>query len=60
MNPDGRGGVDVSADLGATFPFLLRIAIVSLAIAVAFLIGGIVLVKGASRRIRGITTVSDR
>jgi hypothetical protein len=60
MNGDGQPGLDVSADLGATHPGLRRIGIVSLVLAAVFLIGGIVLLTGARRRIRGITTVSDR
>ena len=58
MNPDGRPGIDVSADLAATYPALLPIAIVSLAFGAIFLIGGIALVIGSIRRIRGITMVN--
>jgi hypothetical protein len=50
MNADGRPGVDVAADLGATMPTLLGIAIGSLVIGGVFLIGAVVLIVAAIRR----------
>jgi hypothetical protein len=52
MNADGRPGVDVRADLGATFPALVGIAIGSLVIGALFLIGGALGLASAIRRIR--------
>jgi hypothetical protein len=52
MNVDGRPGVDASADLGATMPPLMPIAIGSLGFGVFFLVGGAVLIVGAIRRSR--------
>ena len=52
MNADGRPGVDVTTDLGATMPALMAIAIGSLALGALFLIGGVLLILGAIRRSR--------
>jgi hypothetical protein len=52
MNADGKSGVDVTADLGATMPSLIGIAVGSLAIGALVLIGGLVLIVGATRRSR--------
>lgn len=52
MNADGRPAVDVAADLGATMPTLLGIAVGSLVIGGIFLIGGVVLIVVAIRRSR--------
>jgi hypothetical protein len=52
MNADGRPGVDVTADLGATMPALLGIAVGSLVFGGIFLIGGALLIVGAIRRRR--------
>jgi hypothetical protein len=52
MNADGKPGVDVTADLGATMPSLIGIAVGSLVIGGVFLIGGLVLILGAIRRSR--------
>jgi len=57
MNPDGRPGVDVVADLGATYPALLGIAIASLALGVILLVVGVLLVGSAIRRSRRAGTV---
>jgi hypothetical protein len=50
MNTDGHAGVDVTADLGATMPTLLEIAIGSFAFGGLFLTGGVLLIVGAVRR----------
>lgn len=50
MNADGQAGVDVTADLGATMPTLLGIAIGSLVFGGLFLTGGLLLIVGAIRR----------
>lgn len=50
MNADGRPGVEVDADLGATFPALLGIAVGSLVLSGVFLLGGALLIAGAIRR----------
>jgi hypothetical protein len=50
MNADGRPGVDVGADLGATFPALLGIAIGSLVLGGLCVLGGTLLIAGAIRR----------
>jgi hypothetical protein len=52
MNADGQAGVDVTADLGATMPTLIAIAVGSLAVGGLFLIGGVLLIAGAIRRSR--------
>ena len=52
MNADGRPGVDVRADLGATYPVLRGIAIGVLVIGALFLVGGGFLIAGAIRRSR--------
>jgi hypothetical protein len=52
MNADGKPGVDVTTDLGATMPSLVGIAVGSLVIGGVFLIGGVVLIVGAIRRSR--------
>jgi hypothetical protein len=59
MNADGQAGIGVTAELGATMPALLVIAIGSLAVGGLFLIGGVLLVVGAIRRSRprGVRTV---
>lgn len=58
MNADGRPGVDVGADLGATYPALLGIAIGSLFVGGVFLIGGALLILGAVRRRRASRVVT--
>jgi hypothetical protein len=57
MNADGRPGVDVRADLGATYPALLGIAIGVLVVGAAFLVGGVLLIAGAIRRASRARTV---
>lgn len=52
MNADGRPGIGVGADLGATYPALLGMAIGSLVFGGVFLIGGSFLIVGAIRRRR--------
>lgn len=52
MNADGQPGVDVTADLGATMPSLIGIAVGSLAVGGLLLIGGVLLIVGAIRRSR--------
>ena len=52
MNPDGRSGVDVVADLGATYPALLGIGIATLVVGAIFLVIAVVLIVGAIRRVR--------
>jgi len=52
MNADGKPGVDVTTDLGATMPSLVGIAVGSLVIGGVFLIGGVVLIVVAIRRSR--------
>ena len=52
MNADGSPGVDVRADLGATLPSLLGIAIAGLAIGAVLLLVGALLLVGSIRRIR--------
>jgi hypothetical protein len=52
MNADGQAGVDVTADLGATMPTLIAIAVGSLAVGGLFLIGGVLLIAGSIRRSR--------
>lgn len=52
MNADGRPGIGVGADLGATYPALLGIAIGSLVAGVIFLVGGALLIVGAIHRRR--------
>ncbi len=52
MNADGRPGIGVGADLGATYPALLGIAIGSLVAGGIFLVGGAFLIVGAIRRRR--------
>jgi hypothetical protein len=50
MNADARPGVDVAADLGATMPALLWIAVGVLAAGTVFGVGGVLLIAGATRR----------
>jgi hypothetical protein len=57
MNADGRQGIGVGADLGATFPALLAIAIGSLVLGAILLGGGTILIVGAIRRTRRASTV---
>ncbi len=52
MNADGRPGIGVGADLGATYPALLGIAIASLVAGGIFLVGGAFLIVGATHRRR--------
>jgi len=52
MNADGQAGVDVTADLGATMPTLMAIAVGPLAVGGLFLIGEVLLIVGAIRRSR--------
>jgi hypothetical protein len=52
MDPEGRPGIDVVADLGATYQALLGIAIVSLAVGGIFLVVGVLLIVGSIRRSR--------
>jgi hypothetical protein len=57
MNADGRPGIDVRADAGATIPVLLWIAVGLLAAGGVFLVGGVLLVVFAvTRASRGRTT----
>ena len=51
MNADAQAEVNVRADLGATMPTLMAIAVGSLAVGALFPIGG-VLDRGAIRRSR--------
>jgi hypothetical protein len=50
MNADGRGGIDVRADLGARLPSVLWIAIGLVAGGAVFMAGGALLIVGAIRR----------
>jgi hypothetical protein len=50
MRSDGRPGVDVTADLGATMPALPWAAWIGIVVGVALLVGGLLLVVGAVRR----------
>jgi hypothetical protein len=50
MNADGRAGVDVETDLGATMPALLWVAVGVLAAGTVFGVGGVLLIVGATRR----------
>jgi hypothetical protein len=50
MNPDGRPGIDVRADLGARIPALPWIAVGLLLAGVVFAAGGALLIAGAFRR----------
>ena len=52
MNVDGRSGVDVRADLGATLPPLVWISVALLLFGLVLLAGGLLLVVGAIRRAR--------
>jgi hypothetical protein len=56
MNADGRAGIDVGTDLGATYPALLGIAVGLLVAGGVFLIGGVLLIVGAIRRSRASGT----
>jgi hypothetical protein len=58
MNADGKPGVAVSTDLGATMPSLIGIAVVALVIGGVFLIGGVIVIAIAIRRIRRAPTKS--
>jgi len=50
LNTDALPGVDVEADLGATMPALLWIAVGVLAAGMVFGVGGVLLIAGATRR----------
>ena len=50
MNADGRPGIHVRADLGATYPDLLGIAVGLLAAGAVFGVGAALLIAGAIRR----------
>jgi len=50
MNADGRPGINVRADLGATYPDLLGIAVGLLAAGAVFGVGAALLIAGAIRR----------
>ena len=50
MNADGRPGIDMRADLGATMPALLWIAVLLLVAGGVFGVGGALLIAGAIRR----------
>ena len=50
MNADGRPGISVKADLGATYPTLLWIAVGLLVAGAVFGAGGALLIAGAIRR----------
>jgi len=50
MNASGRPGIHVRADLGATYPSLLPIAVGLLAAGTVFAAGGALLIAGAIRR----------
>ena len=52
MNADGRPGINVRADLGATYPDLLGIAVGLLAAGAVFGVGAALLIAGAIRRRR--------
>jgi hypothetical protein len=52
MNADAQAGVNVKADLGATLPTLMAIAVGTLVLGGLFLIGGVLLIGGAIRRSR--------
>jgi hypothetical protein len=54
MHPNGDPGVDVEAEVGATMPSLLGIAVASLVIGALFLLGGVLLIGGALRRAKGV------
>jgi hypothetical protein len=56
MNADGRAGVDIDADLGATMPALLWVAVGVLAAGTVFGVGGVLLIVGATRRARRART----
>jgi hypothetical protein len=56
MNADGRAGIGVGTDLGATYPALLGIAVGLLVAGGVFLIGGVLLIVGAIRRSRASWT----
>jgi hypothetical protein len=53
MDPNGDPGVDVEAELGATIPALLGIAVASLLIGALLLLGGALLIGGSVRRAKG-------
>ena len=50
MNADGRPGIRVRTDLGATYPDLLGIAVGMLAAGTVFGVGAALLIAGAIRR----------
>jgi hypothetical protein len=58
MNANGKPGVDVSTDLGATLPSLIGIAVFSLVIGVLLAIGGVLMVVAAIRRSRRPATTT--
>jgi hypothetical protein len=53
MNADGRPGVDVKADLGATYPALQGLAVGALIGGALILVGGALLIATAIRRLAG-------
>jgi hypothetical protein len=53
MNADGRAGVDVTADIGATAPALLWVAVGALAFGALLLAAGVTLLVLAVRRASG-------
>jgi hypothetical protein len=56
MNVDGQPGVSVAADLGATMPTLMVIAVCSLVLGGIFLVIGVLLIVGAIGRSRASET----
>lgn len=58
MNADGRPGVDVATELGATFPALLGIAVGSLVLGGVFLLVAVLLIVGVIRRRRASRVVT--
>jgi hypothetical protein len=57
MNADGQPAVNVTADLGATMPSLIPIAVAALVVGGVFLVGGAILIVGAIRRANRTSTV---
>jgi len=56
MNADGRPGIVARADLGATLPLLLWIAVGLLVVGAVFAVGAVVLISAAIRRAGRATT----
>ena len=56
MNPDGRPGVDIVADLGATYPALVGVGVTALVVGAIFLAIALLLIVGAVRRSRRART----